>query len=48
MAWYSDVFALVFPDVKAEEANRMWREELRRPTKEEREAEEEEGGRDRD
>ncbi|KAK0834303.1 ATP-dependent Lon protease pim1 [Friedmanniomyces endolithicus] len=46
--WYSDVFALVFPDVKAEEANRMWREELRRPTKEEREAEEEQDGRERD
>lgn len=40
--WYQDVFALVFPDVDAAQANGRWKKELRRPSKEEREREEEE------
>jgi len=33
------VFDLVFPDVDAEKANKLWRKELKRPSKEEREEE---------
>ena len=44
MDWYSDVFDLVFPGVKAEEVNQLWKKELRRPSKEEREAEERDSG----
>ncbi|KAK3646932.1 ATP-dependent Lon protease pim1 [Elasticomyces elasticus] len=39
--WYSDVFELVFPDLNAEEANKMWKKELKKPSKEEREKEDE-------
>ncbi|GAB7366782.1 hypothetical protein MBLNU230_g0733t1 [Neophaeotheca triangularis] len=35
--WYSDVFKLVFPDVDASEANKLWEKELAKPPKEERE-----------
>ncbi|KAK3678316.1 ATP-dependent Lon protease pim1 [Recurvomyces mirabilis] len=42
--WYSDVFDLVFPGVNAEEVNQLWKKELRRPSKEEREAEERDSG----
>lgn len=41
--WYSDVFDLVFPDVQAAEANRLWKKELAKPAKEERESEEGDG-----
>nr|POE48586.1 lon protease like, mitochondrial [Quercus suber] len=37
--WYKDVFELVFPDVDAEQANGLWKKELRKPPKEEREDE---------
>jgi ATP-dependent Lon protease len=35
--WYDDVFRLVFSDVDESEANQLWKKELRRPPKEERE-----------
>jgi Lon-like ATP-dependent protease len=37
--WYSDVFKLVFPDVDPEQANGLWKKELAKPPKEEREKE---------
>ena len=37
MDWYSDVYDLVFPDVDATEANNLWKKELAKPSKEERE-----------
>lgn len=40
--WYKDVFDLVFPDVEEAEVNRLWRKELAKPPKEEREREREE------
>jgi len=39
--WYKDVFDLVFPDVEEAEVNRLWRKELAKPPKEEREKDEE-------
>jgi len=35
--WYSDVFSLVFPSVDASVANGLWKKELAKPPKEERE-----------
>ena len=29
--WYSDVFDLIFPDVDAEQANNLWKEQLKEP-----------------
>ena len=29
--WYSDVFELVFPNVNAEQANNIWKEQLAKP-----------------
>lgn len=37
MAWYADVFDLVFPDVDAQHANTLWKKQLARPPKSERE-----------
>jgi Lon-like ATP-dependent protease len=33
MDWYSDVFDLIFPDVDANEANNLWKEQLKEPEK---------------
>lgn len=45
MDWYDDVFALVFPHVRAEEANARWAKELSRPVrKEDQEQEREDSG----
>ncbi|KAK6397084.1 ATP-dependent Lon protease pim1 [Meristemomyces frigidus] len=41
--WYEDVFELVFPGVDAAEVNQLWKKELRKPPKEEREEEEDSG-----
>ncbi|KAF2424485.1 ATP-dependent protease La [Tothia fuscella] len=38
--WYSDVFDVVFPNIDTARANSLWKSELRKPTKAEREAEE--------
>ncbi|KAF2217818.1 hypothetical protein CERZMDRAFT_92462 [Cercospora zeae-maydis SCOH1-5] len=35
--WYSDVYKLVFSDVDADAANQLWKKELAKPPKEERE-----------
>ncbi|EMC93479.1 hypothetical protein BAUCODRAFT_76473 [Baudoinia panamericana UAMH 10762] len=42
--WYQDVFNLVFTNVDESAANRLWKKELRRPPKEEREKDEEDSG----
>lgn len=39
MDWYQDVFDIVFPDVDPAQANELWKKELKRPPKEEREDE---------
>ena len=44
MDWYSDVFDLIFPDIDPNEANNLWKEQLKEPEKK-KEEEEEEGGR---
>lgn len=41
MDWYADVFKLVFPDADEAAVNSLWKKELKKPSKEEREAEEE-------
>ena len=45
MDWYSDVFDLIFPDIDPNEANNLWKEQLKEPEKKKEEEEEEEGGR---
>ncbi|PIA93055.1 Lon protease, mitochondrial [Cercospora beticola] len=35
--WYSDVYKLVFPDVNVDAANQLWKKQLAKPPKEERE-----------
>ena len=35
MDWYSDVFDLIFPDVDPNEANNLWKEQLKEPEKKE-------------
>ena len=40
MDWYSDVFDLIFPDVDPNEANNLWKEQLKEPEKKEEEDEE--------
>lgn len=37
--WYSDVYDLVFPNVDKSAANELWKKELAKPPKEEREKE---------
>ncbi|GAM88221.1 hypothetical protein ANO11243_062520 [Dothideomycetidae sp. 11243] len=37
VAWYSEVFDLMFPQLDKAEANRVWKKQLRKPPKEERE-----------
>lgn len=37
MDWYSDVYKLVFPDVDVDAANQLWKKQLAKPPKEERE-----------
>ena len=37
--WYKDVFELVFPDIDTKKVNTMWKKELRKPPKEERDDE---------
>jgi Lon-like ATP-dependent protease len=32
--WYSDVFELVFPNLDKDQANRLWKDELKKPKKE--------------
>jgi ATP-dependent Lon protease len=39
--WYSDVFDLIFPDVDANEANNLWKKQLKEPEKEGKTASEE-------
>lgn len=39
VAWYSDVFDLVFPDIDDNTANTLWKKQLARPPKSEREDE---------
>ncbi len=34
MKWYSDVFELVFPNLDREQANSLWKDELKKPKKE--------------
>jgi Lon-like ATP-dependent protease len=36
VSWYSEVFDLVFPDIDAAQANTLWKKELAKPPKEER------------
>jgi ATP-dependent Lon protease len=31
--WYSDVFDLIFPDIDPNEANNLWKEQLKEPEK---------------
>jgi Lon-like ATP-dependent protease len=33
--WYSDVFDLIFPDIDPNEANNLWKEQLKEPEKKE-------------
>ena len=33
MDWYSDVFDLIFPDIDPNEANNLWKEQLKEPEK---------------
>jgi hypothetical protein len=33
--WYSDVFDLIFPDIDHNEANNLWKEQLKEPAKKE-------------
>lgn len=35
MDWYSDVFDLIFPDIDPNEANNLWKEQLKEPEKKE-------------
>lgn len=35
MDWYSDVFDLIFPDIDPDEANNLWKEQLKEPEKKE-------------
>jgi Lon-like ATP-dependent protease len=35
--WYSDVFDLIFPDIDPNEANNLWKEQLKEPEKKEEE-----------
>jgi Lon-like ATP-dependent protease len=37
--WYSDVFKLVFPDIDEAQVNSLWKKELAKPPKEERDDE---------
>ena len=37
--WYADVFNFVFPNIDYERANNLWKEELKKPPKEERDLE---------
>lgn len=37
--WYGDVFDIVFADVDPVQANSMWKTELKKPSREEREKE---------
>ena len=39
MDWYSDVFDLIFPDIDPNEANNLWKEQLKEPEKKEKEEE---------
>jgi Lon-like ATP-dependent protease len=32
--WYSDVFELVFPNLDKDQANGLWKDELKKPKKE--------------
>ncbi len=34
MKWYSDVFELVFPNLDKDQANGLWKAELKKPKKE--------------
>lgn len=36
--WYSDVYKLVFPDVDVAQANGLWKKQLAKPPKSERDA----------
>jgi len=38
--WYSDVFDLVFPNLDKDAANSLWKKELKRPSKAQRDREE--------
>ncbi|KAL9107222.1 MAG: hypothetical protein Q9227_007846 [Pyrenula ochraceoflavens] len=40
--WYDDVFRIVFSDVDSESANDLWKEQLKKPAREEKEIEEHE------
>lgn len=33
MDWYSDVFDLIFPHIDPNEANNLWKEQLKEPEK---------------
>lgn len=33
MDWYSDVFAIVFPDINAKEVNTLWKSQLKEDKK---------------
>jgi Lon-like ATP-dependent protease len=39
VAWYNEVFELVFPGVDAKAANSMWKQQLKKEKKEKREKE---------
>lgn len=38
-SWYSDVFDLVFPNIDANQANKLWKAQLAKPEKEGEQAE---------